>query len=286
MECRRHRSIARSLLLATGFILLVAEPSMIVAGNPATDRDEAIASIPYSMLTPAAATKIRGIVERPTIYRRLPPERIECDPSMFVFLVRHPDVIVGIWQRMEISKVETQRIGPYQLVADDHAGTTCTVDLIYGDATTHIYVARGKYDGPLVPRPVTGSGVFILRSQYAGGGNGPSYVHGTLDCFLQLDNLGVDLVARTFSGMIGKTADQNFVETAKFMAQISQAAGNNPTGMRDLALDLPVEPKTREAFAEAIIDVALRSGNRLGDVRGRHGVPFLAKQPTPASLER
>ena len=261
----RHR-LCRAIAIA-GFVLAVALSDTASGKSPSYAREEALSAIPYEKLTPAAGSRIRSIVDRPTIYRHMPDQQIACDPSMFLFLVRNPDVIVGIWQRMDVSKVETKRVGPYQLLADDHAGTKCSVDLVYGDSRTHIFVAKGIYDGPLAPRPVTGSGVFVLRSQYSAGADGQSAVEGSLDCFLQIDSVGADLIARTLSGLIGRTADQNFVETAKFLSQVSSAARENPTAMRDLAMDLPVELNTRQAFADAVIDVAQRSGNLLGSKR-------------------
>lgn len=237
--------------------------------------------IPYARLTPAAAAQIRGIVDAPTLYRRLPTQAIDCDPRMFIFLVRNPEVLVGIWERMEVSKVTTQRIGPYQVMADDSAGTQCKIDLVYGDTKTHVFVATGNYSGALAPRPITGSGVFVLQSGYVEGADGRTTVTGTLDCYIQLDSFGADLVARTLAPLIGRTADHNFVETARFMAQISHASEQNPSGMRDLAMDLrSVEAPTREAFATAIINVARRAGNLYG-AAGESGVPFIARHETP-----
>lgn len=246
--------------------------------QPQGDQQIAGGVIPYERLTSPAATRIRGIVHSPTLYRRLPTQAIDCDPKMFIFLVRNPEVLVGIWQRMDVSQVQTRRLGPYQLAADDKAGTECTIDLVYGDATTHVFLASGSYTGTLAPRPITGNAVFVLQSRYAEGSGGRTTVTGTLDCFIQLDSLGADLVARTLSGLIGRTADHNFIETARFVSQVSQASEHNPSGMHDLALELhTVEPETRRAFATAIVDVARRAGTRLG-AAPQQQVPFVARR--------
>ena len=94
---------------------------------------------------------------------------------------------------MDISKVRTRRVGPYEIAADDSAGTTCTIDLVYGDSRTHVFVARGMYTGTMAPRAITGSGVFLLRSDYAEGAEGRTTVSGTLDCFIQFDNFALTL---------------------------------------------------------------------------------------------
>lgn len=263
---------ALTALMAGG---LAATSGSSVAASP-EEREQALMAIPFDRLTPVATNTIREIVDRPTIYRRLPSEMIDCDPKMFLFLVRNPEVLVGIWDRMEVSQVQTQRIGPYQLTADDNAGTKCTIDLVYGDSKTHVYVGKGMYTGPMAPRPITGSGVFILRSEYVQTADGTT-VQGTLDCFLKFDNLGADLLARTLSGIIGKTADHNFSETAKFLSQISNASVRDPARMRDLALELPqVNQPTRKAFADTIIDVAARNRSLLSK-RSDRELPFIAR---------
>ncbi len=244
---------------------LVAGP---VAGGLLTDkylqRQEAVESLPLQRLTPEATRKVLDITNSPTIYRRLPVQAIECDRDMFLFLSRNPEVLVGIWQLMGITKVQMERVGPYQFQAEDGNGTECEIDLVYGDSNLHVFVAKGSYSGALVTAPVGGQGVFVLRSSYAESAGGGTTVTGVLDCFIQFDNLGADLVARTFSGLIGRSADQNFGETARFISQVSQMSERNPRAMVGLAERLPqVKPPTRNQFADTITTVARRIDARL-----------------------
>jgi len=83
-----------------------------------------------------------------------------------------------------------------------------------------------------------------------------------MDVFLKLDNLGADLLTRTLSPLVGKTADYNFVESAKFLAQISQVCEHNPTGAQILASKMTkVQPQIRDEFAR----IALRIGSESAD---------------------
>lgn len=224
-------------------------------------RKQVLANLPMNRLTPQARKRILSIAKSPTIYRRLPTQAIDCDRDMFLFLTRNSETLVGIWDLMGITQVQTRRTGRYQLQADDGAGTTCTVDLIYGDSNLHVFVAQGRYDGKMTAKPISGSGVFVLRSRYAQSPTGETTVTGTLDVFVQFDGLGTDLIARTLSGLIGRSADNNFVETAKFIGQVSQASAKNPPAMIDVAQRLPqVDDVTKKQFAEVIATVAARSG--------------------------
>ncbi len=223
-------------------------------------REEAMSALPLSRLTPEARQRIQRIVQSPTIFRRLPTQAIDCDRDMFLFLTRNPEVLVGLWELMGVTKVATRRTGPFQLEAEDGSGTVCKVDLVYGDSTTHVFVADGGYDGHMVVKPIQGKGVFLFRSSYAESSSGGTTVAGTIDCFVQFDSLGADLVARTLSGIIGRSADNNFVETARFISQVSQASERNPTSMIDIAEKIPqVSAATRKQFVDTIVTVARRA---------------------------
>jgi hypothetical protein len=222
-------------------------------------RLDALAALPLNRLIPHAQQQVTAITNSPTLYRRLPTQAITSDPDMFLFLARNPDVLVGMWDLMGITDVKIQRTGPFQLRATDGAGTTCVIDLIYGDANLHVFVANGSYDGKLVTKAVTGKGVFLLRSGYAQSATGQTTVTGTLDCFLQFDSLGADLIVRTLGGLIGRSADHNFRETAGFMSQVSQASQANPDAMTDVARRLPqVDEPIKVQFAGLIDEVGRR----------------------------
>lgn len=180
-----------------------------------------------------------------------------------MFLTRKPEVLVGIWDLMGITSVTTRRVGTYKMQANDGGGTRCTMDLVYGDPQTHIYVADGSYSGKMVAKPIRGRGVFVVSSRYAKSADGRTTVTGTIDCFLQLDSIGADLVARTLSGFIGRSADNNFVETARFITQVSQASQRNPSAMVDVAGRMPqVDSVTRRDFKNVIQSAAERASGR------------------------
>ena len=243
-------------------------------GNPfarissASQRKQVLNNLPLNRLTPEARNRILAIAKSPTIYRKLPAQAIQCDRDMFLFLTRKPETLVGIWDLMGITKVQSRRTGPYQLEAEDGAGTKCKVDLIYGDQNLHIFIADGSYDGKMTAKPIRGSGVFVLRSSYAKSATGGTTVTGTIDCFVQFDNLGADLIARTLSGVIGRSADSNFIETARFIAQVSQAAETNPAAMLDVADRMPqVDAQTKRQFATVINNTAARATNTIATRR-------------------
>jgi hypothetical protein len=221
--------------------------------------DKAIQSIPFERLTDEAQARVWKIVSQPSIYRRLPVARVQTDQDLYLFLVRHPEIIVNMWELMGVTRVSVKRTGEFTFNANDGAGTTGVGELIYGDKETHLVIGEGAYEGPVLKRKIHGQCLVVLKSNYSNGATTSQVTH-RLDMFVQLDNVGADLVAKTLQPLVGKSADHNFVETSRFLGQISQAAETRPTGMQQLAGRLTkVDPAVREQFASLSAAVFARS---------------------------
>jgi hypothetical protein len=240
-------------------------------------RSEALRAIPFGELTEASQAKLRPILERPSLYRRMPTQAIECDPDLHVFLVRYPEVIVNIWQLLEVTRVQVQRTGPFAFEATDGSGTKCQVELIYGRPDLHVFYATGYYEGPLFRTRIEGDCVIVLRSSYHQK-NGRSQVTNSLDVFLRMDKVGADLLLKTLHPLMGRTADFNFVETAKFLGQVSQAAEKNGPAMERLAAQLEnVEPPLRDLFARHAEIVYQRAILRQHGLEQSPAVPYQSR---------
>ena len=210
-------------------------------------------------LTPLAQQKLGEITDKPTLYRRLPTQSIRCDEELFLFLTRKPEAIIGIWDLMGITKVQATRIGPYKMDAVDGSGTSCQIDLLYGDRNLHVFMADGMYDGKFTHKPIRGKGTFVFKSTYVISANGSTTVIGTLDTYIKFESLGADFLARSLGGLIGRSADHNFVETAKFITQISRACETNPDGMLEMIDRMPqVNAQTKTEFARVVMSVSRR----------------------------
>ncbi len=248
---RRSGTALLGLLLSQGTLRAAKVASPERPSTSRASRREAIAAIPFDRLTPALRTRVKAVVDRPTIYRRLPIQVIECHPDLFVFLVRYPEVIVNMWQLMGVTKVEIKRTGPYKYRAKDGAGTISDVQLVYGTRDKHVFLAEGYYDGPLAPHRITGRCVLVLSSAYSKDAKQHSYVSGRLDVFVQLDNAGAEVLAKTLHPFLGRTADSNFRESMRFLSQLSQVCITNGPGVQRLCSRLTaVDPAVRQQFQQ------------------------------------
>ena len=254
--------------MALSVLALVCAREAMAAGpmlgtSTRAAREDAMRSIPLDKLAPALKAKVTATLADTTIYRRLPVQVIDCDPDLYLFLVRHPEVVVNIWEVMKISNVAIQRTGPDTFRASDGVGTLCDVTFCYSDHETQVVYAEGSYNGPLLSRPVRAKCVLLLKSGYMQETNGRYYVTTRMDTFIHIDHAGLEILAKTLQPLMNRTADYNFAETAGFFSTISRTAESNPAGMARLAVKLAnVDDDVRDRFSELAVGVGRKSRER------------------------
>ena len=247
-----------ALCLATVRMAHAADKNRASSGMAA--RKDALASIPRDKLTEAQIEKVRSVVNKPSVYRRMPTQVIRCDPDLYLFVMNHPEVMANIWQVMGIEDVVLQPQEDGRFLADDGAGTRGIGEFLHKSFDTHLVYAEGRYSGPLFSKPVEGSAVVLLKSAYNREPDGHYYISVRLDVFIRLDHVGLDFLAKTFQPLVVQVADYNFVATTNFLQSLSRTAEVNPKGMRRLAenlVNLPAE--VRGEFMATTAPVADRA---------------------------
>lgn len=233
------------------------------ADSSRQSREDALAVLPLDKLNEATQRKIVDVVDRPSVYRRMPVKQIDCDPDLFLFLIRHPEVVVNIWKIMGVSNMTAERVAPFQWKGDDGAGTLCDVELIYGTQEMHLIYGKGFYEGPLFRKKMNAQCVLLMQSKYQRGTDLKTYIANRLDVFLLIENAGVDLIAKSLQPLVGSIADANFTETTKFLSKMSQTSERNGPGMQQLADRLEeVKPEVRDEFARVTAAVHARAASR------------------------
>ena len=246
-RCQTRRLHALWVLLATavGAIWALAQPAVAAAPgsvfyNPwgastsEATRREATRSIPLDKLQPDDRAKVESVLSNPSIFRRLPTKVVDCDPDLYLFLVRHPDVVINIWEIMQVSQLELRQIRDNQFQLTEPQGTVGQFSFVYRSHDTHVLYGEGTYIGPLMGRPVKGRGVLVLKCGYLRETNGRYYITSRVDCFLAIEPGGVELFTKTMSPLMGKTADNNFVQTVSFVSSLSRTAETNSRGVQRL----------------------------------------------------
>ena len=224
-------------------------------------RKQTVNSIPLQALNAQARERIVDILKKPSIYRQLPVTSINADPDYFRFLIRYPEVVVNIWQLMGITKMTTERTGPFTVTTDDGAGTTSQLELVYGTDNLHVFYGEGSYEGQIIKRKLTGKCVLVLRTESKFDEVGKPVATSQLDVFLKIENATAGLIAKTIQPVVGSTADHNFVESLKFVQRLNETTSKNGPGVQRMGEKLKIEPTVREGFNEVIELVFQRAIN-------------------------
>jgi len=262
----RSSGIRRRELLMAAVSSLIAWPMLNAGAAESSEadvspraREDAIRRLPMRELNEETQRKLLSVVERPSIFRRMPTKSIDCDTDLYLFLIRNPEVIVNIWEIMGVSNMTAERAGAYAWKGNDGAGTICNIELVYGTENLHVLYGDGYYEGPLLKRKINGRCVLLLHSGYSRGQDSRGYIGNQLDVFLTIDNVGADLIAKTLHPWVGQTIDTNFTESAKFLSRLSLAAETNGSGMQRLSDKLTkVQPPVRDRFTSVSASVAER----------------------------
>jgi len=258
---RSHTGLMTILVLslvASGFVSRVsaAEPAPAAGINTKVARDEATKAIPWKGLDRNSQAAVQDIVTNTSIYRRLPPQTIDCEPDLFLNLLKNPEIVVNMWTTLGVTKMSMDRLGAGSYKMSDGEGTTGTARVLVANDDMHLIISDGSYTGGLYPRPIKGRCVLLLRHSFAQDQRGRILITCNLDMFLAIDNFGVEVIAKTFQSTVGKATDHNFAETTKFVSQLSKTAETNPDGVVRLTQKLQnVDPPVKQEFctlAEAV----------------------------------
>ncbi len=218
-------------------------------------KQEVIKQIPWAQLNNDTKSRIGDVLDKPSMYRSLPRMAIQIDPDYLQFLIRHPEVVVSIWELMGITEMKAKRVGPYQLETDDGAGTTSDMELVYGSSDTHIYYGEGQYEGPVLRKKLDARCVIVVRTSPRNQVpvasplvNKPRQMICQLDVFLKIQNTTAGLIVRTIQPIVGPTADHNFVESMKFLQRLNETTENNGYGVQEMGRKLGVDRPVQEKF--------------------------------------
>ena len=141
---------------------------MALLGLPLGFDRSAKAAPPWSNLrSPAPATRPAGMpsARSPSIgSRRKPGEGrigavvrehlspsavkvIDCNPDLYLFLVRHPDVVVNIWELMKLSRLQLRQVDENLFQIAEPAGTVAQFSFVYRSHDLHVLYGEGNMKG-------------------------------------------------------------------------------------------------------------------------------------------
>lgn len=251
--CTRPGAACRVVLAAVVALAAVRAPAAESAAIPrgigglfadggSSSRDmlrQSLGSLPLDRMPAAHRKEIESFARSTTIFRRLPEATVTCDADLLGFLLDKPDALVDVWRVLDISRLSLDPVAQGQWRLSDGYGTDGTVRLLHRERSRHggllVFHGRGAYTGPLSPKKLTGSCLVVVRHRPEGGDEFGTPRHAvTIDAFLDVDGLGLEIVTRALQPLIVHSAASNLHEIALFVTQFAAAGARNPGGVARL----------------------------------------------------
>jgi hypothetical protein len=230
--------------------------------SSAAARRSAAQSIPFDKLDADSRAKVNSVLANASVFRRMPTRTVNCDPDLYLFLVRHPDVVVNVWELLGVAQLQLRQTDIDTFHVTEAEGTSASLELLYHSNDLQIACGKWTYTGSLLARRISGHFLVVLRTSYAKDAAGKYYVTARMDGFVSVESGAADLLARTLQPLMVKNVDANFIQTVAFLGSLSKTAEVNPQGMARLADRLShVQPATRQQLGEVVNSVARRAAN-------------------------
>lgn len=256
-------------------------------------RRQAAAAVPLERLAASERRACEKCLQGSTLHRRLPSATVSCDAAFLEFVLARPEVIVDLWRVLGISRLAIDPAGPGRWRLADGYGTVGSVKLVHHERREagglFVYLGRGGYAGPLAPHELTGSCVVIVRHEAAGAdADGRERHEVTIDAFLDVDGIGLELVTRALQPLIVHSAAANLREIALFVSQFAAATERNPAAVARLASRMsrtaPEDRRTLVALAAGI--EAEPEGDATEDVQASLAARWLPAEQAAAPRRR
>lgn len=265
---RGRRYVSRRLIktvLAIGFVAFGVSEARAAekpfeATTSAEAKAEAIKAISLKRIDPQFREPVESVLQGTSVFRRLPTQVVDCQPAMFTYMAKNPEVLVEIWRELGITKVELERIDANSFRMADAAGTTGKLTIVELACEPHaqnriVMYAEGGYEGKPFTKPVKAQCVLLLRSGSVVEHDGRTYVAARLDSFIHIDRASLEVFAKVVQPLVGRIADRNFTDTVSFIGGFSQAAETQPARIKHLAESLEnVSTDRRRELAKIAYD--------------------------------
>ena len=193
-------------------------------------RKQAIADLSLERLTPDAQRKAQSVLKNLGLFRRLPTVSFECDPEVYNYFLKNPDVAVSTWARHgDFRAVSTAGNGPPSIQGRRRRRLRVgDVELFLQTPLETLIHCDGAFKSPLLTKPIVARSLMRLHTTFAKDQDGRVIGTHSGDVFVEFPSHAVEAVAKVISPVSHGIADRNFKQMTLFVHLMSQAMAKHP----------------------------------------------------------
>jgi hypothetical protein len=265
MKCRR-KTLGWLLMMvcaaATNAAFAQTAPDAVVASpHPSAKTDDRLqqtasygprtvqegfipAPVPLQELTPPIRDRVRVVLEHPTLSSRGPLEAFRCRPSIYFWLLDHPDVAMRLWRSLGAKCSDIHALGEGSFVWRDAQNGEVHWQTIVRSGKQRVWYAEGRVKaGPLLPA-VSLRAVVVLNHQEGSDGKGRPAVRHQMDMILHTDSRAVSLAARLFGASAPRLAEEYVAQMEMFFGALAWYLTEHPDKAAALFEELKLSPSS------------------------------------------
>jgi hypothetical protein len=232
--------------------------------SSAAIRKQALAELPLDELSPAARAKAQRVLQNMGLFRRLPTLAFDVEPSVYHYLLQHPDVAVSTWRAMDISKFELKQVGPNRYHADAGDGSVGDIEVWRSTPDDTLIYCDGAFKSPLVTKPIVARSIMRLRTRMVNAAGEPPRAECSGEVYVEFPSQAVETIAKVISPISHSIADRNFKQLSLYAHLMSQAMTRQPGWVRQLADRMDADAEQRAALLQLGEQVHLTAQRRAG----------------------
>lgn len=199
-----------------------------------TSSQAAIKAVPFDSLSPQVRDRVKKVMLQPTLVTNTPVDEFKAAPSVYTWLLDHPDRTSLAWQRLNVQCTPIIDRGNGRFGWSDGEGSDISWATVYNNGAIRVWYAEGVINpGRLLPN-VPVKAVVVVRHQLPATGNQVATVRHQADVFLHTDSRAANLAARMFGPSADRMAQEAAEQLMMFFSGIAKHLANRPESAEKL----------------------------------------------------
>ena len=228
-----------------GATLLVAA---IAAAGAATDSQDQRLDVPWEGIAVASQQRAREVTEHAIFFRDLHGITVKSSPTVFDFLLDHPDFAATAGRILGIVKYRIVKERDGVFWGDDAHGATGTFELMYAERGKRVYLATGTFVKRFLPT-IHGRILLVMAYEHRTDETGESHVINHVRGYLRIDNRILGILARIARPVVGPIVDRKVLRTFAAASRLTEQASHDPTTLyRSLEASPEIEKSELREF--------------------------------------
>jgi hypothetical protein len=180
---------------------------------------------------------ISAVLAKPAMRIRGPAETFRCEPTVYHWLLDHPDRAVKAWIRLGAKCVDIADQGNGRFACKDGQGSDVHWDTVVSDSGKRVWYAEGVVKPSLLLPSVPVRAILVMNIEAGHNKTGHRAIRHQAELIVHTDSRAASLITRILGASAPHLAEQYVGQVQTFFAALAWYIGEHP----DRAVELLAE---------------------------------------------